>query len=92
MKKLALVLSCLVWPAMAQEVSKPPCLVVDQAVQYFAEKGFQYIFHGVSGDETLSIWVSQEKGWHLTVLRPDGMLCLLVSGGQWQWQAPGEPA
>jgi hypothetical protein len=40
----------------------------------------------------VEIWATSDgQGWTMTITRPDGQICMVVSGRAWQMPEPGRP-
>jgi hypothetical protein len=66
-------------PALAQEQCAPRAAVLDDFEKRHGEKPFLMLV--ADGGVILEVLRSPNGGWTIFVLRPDGMLCLVMAGG-----------
>ena len=85
---LALLTTCAA-PAHAEV----PCHPKTEVIEYLTGDEYQLVFVGTADDHktALAIYVN-DAGWLSVVETPDGKMCLVGSGPDWQLKQTGEPA
>lgn len=89
---LALCVYGLFAPASVQAMQ---CMPLAMAEQTLEQMGRQQIGQGVAGNAGLvGLYVDQEGGWSLVLIRPQGMACIIGNGDDWETLVPkkGQPS
>lgn len=79
---------------LARGEEQPSC-TTRQIMTSVLSKKFQEVpvAAGISEAGALvEIWATSDgQGWTMTITRPDGQICMVVSGRAWQMPEPGRP-
>ena len=85
---LALLVACLS-PAIAQPANCAPRPMVD--ARLFEVYGETARFYGIDTDgQTLTVFYASGEGgsWTVVIVQPNGIACLVASGGSWSGPLP----
>ena len=85
----AVVLAALAMPAQAQTpLCAPREYLIAELVLRFSER-LEHV--GLQGDNTMvEIWISETGSFTVLITGPDGLSCVIASGGNW-WSFRGLP-
>lgn len=89
MVRLAVILSLLAAPVLAQPAAQKCSPFAAQKEYLLGQHGESIVWTGIVGTKVANIWMNPESGsWTFTVTDPDGMTCAAAWGQSGQMIAP----